>query len=592
MEKSKRKSNGRNHRLEGGKNILINIFTAAITLFRKKPGSAPGNQQFSLLAKRFAERITVFSIKQKIMAGFSLALLFNLVLGMTCYYQMISLSSSYNDLLNNKTKIIKTTQEALMIFDELTVEFQTYLINYNSENLDKSEKLKTNFNQKISEVRNLLRTDEEKKLLAGMIGRYNYYIVYADKLKAYKENAMRQRVEKDWPGTTNYQASVEELLKTNDQVIHSITDPAHNIIEIQDEYLAREQRANDGRVKDAQLTIGVMALIMLFLGFGMAVVISGKMAGPIALMERETARIAGGDLTGEKLMVKTSDELGRLAGSFNTMLINLRDIASQLNDKAQRVAVTAKHLSTGLQESACTLADTAAATGLVYTTVEKVSIKTRDISLAAREAAGFAGEGSKGIKKITSQMEIITGCTNEVSANIRELSQFSRAITDIVDFISDIAGQTQLLAFNAAIEAARAGEQGRGFGVVAEEVRNLADKSTTAAKDIYSVINSVQLQTGRAVEAMQQGVEVVDAGTTVVNEVGELFTLIIARVQSLVAEIEDVTGAVGEIALAVKNMAATAEQQAATVQGVAESTVTFSRLAGELDAMAGRFRLS
>ncbi|GBF34582.1 methyl-accepting chemotaxis protein [Desulfocucumis palustris] len=578
------------HLFEKVKKIFNKLmFISNIPGRRKSTDISPENDGPGTRGK-FSGRNSFFSIKKKLMAGFFLLLLFNLVLGSTCYYQMVSLRSSYNDLLNKESKIIKTTQEALMVFDEQTVEFQMYLINFNSLNLEKSEKLITSFNEKISNVKSLVRTDEEKKLLAQILSQYNYYIVYADKLKAYKVNAMKQKQGGVWPETLDYQARMEELLKTNDQVIRSVIDPAQKVIEIQDKHLVTVQNANELKVKRAQLTITLMVLAMCFIGFGLAIYIAGKMAGPIVLMERETARIAAGDLRGEKLTIESKDELGLLASSFNIMLTSLREIAVQLKDKSQLVAVTAKNISTGLQDTAGAFTNTAAVTGMLSANAEKVGHKTRAISLAAREAAGFADKGSEGIKEITRQMEVINTCTNEVSVNIRELSQLSRAITDIVDFISDIAAQTQLLSLNAAIEAARAGEQGRGFGVVAEEVRNLANKSTTAAKDIYRMINSIQHQTGRAVEAMNQGVEVVDAGTVVVNEVGELFSLIIKRVQNLVAEIEEMAGTAGEIALAVKDMAAVAEKQAGSMAGASESTETFSRLAGELDVMAGRFR--
>ena len=251
--------------------------------------------------------------------------------------------------------------------------------------------------------------------------------------------------------------------------------------------------------------------------------------------------VAAGDLSETSMGIRSQDEIGRLARSFKQMVGNMRALVKQISSDAEHLAASSEELTASAEQSS-------QATNQVALSIQEVAGGANEQMNAANEAAAVVTEMSAGIQQIAanassvsqqsetaaekavrggaavdkavSQMSQIEQTVNTSAQVVAKLGERSKEIGQIVDAISGIAGQTNLLALNAAIEAARAGEQGRGFAVVAEEVRKLAEQSEEAAKKIAGLIGEIQVDTDKAVQAMQQGTQEVKTGAEVVNAAG------------------------------------------------------------------------
>ncbi|MFZ5634752.1 MAG: methyl-accepting chemotaxis protein [Bacillota bacterium] len=347
-----------------------------------------------------------------------------------------------------------------------------------------------------------------------------------------------------------------------------------------------------GQLSSLPVISFITALVFIVLIGVISSIILGGMISRLKPVAAGAASIAAGDLTVNEIPAGSKDELGQLAGAFNTMLAKLKEIVTQLQEKSRTLASSSGELSAMAENVTAGASETAATIGEVATTVEQVTTNVQNIAESSARAAGFAREGSEGIQRIMSQMEAIQKAAATSGEVIQGLNESSAKISQIVELITQIAEQTNLLALNAAIEAARAGEQGRGFAVVAEEVRNLAEQSAGAAKEIYNLVATIQQEAQKAVRSMGEGASQVEAGSSVVRDVGGTLEKIIAAVQGLAGDIQSVAAAGGQISSAVQNVAAAAEEQTATMEEVSSTTQTLAGLADELEELSRKFKLS
>ncbi len=190
-------------------------------------------------------------------------------------------------------------------------------------------------------------------------------------------------------------------------------------------------------------------------------------------------------------------------------------------------------------------------------------------------AFGKEFQGQQAVGQAVASMEAIAQAVERASKTINLLGEYGQQIGDIVKVIDDIAGQTNLLALNAAIEAARAGEQGRGFAVVAENVRSLAERSSSSTKEIAALIAKVQQGTREAVQAMAAGVKDVQAGREITSQAGTALESIIGSVQQSAVQMQRIAADVQGLASGAQRIVASAE----TIANLAEES---ARGAGDM----------
>jgi methyl-accepting chemotaxis protein len=329
--------------------------------------------------------------------------------------------------------------------------------------------------------------------------------------------------------------------------------------------------------RSATATIVTMLMVSILIAFGVGLFITGFITGALRHVVQVTEKAASGDLT-VRVENITNDELGQMGESMNIFLENLHSSLSQVAQASQAVASASQQLgagagqiSSGAQEQASSLEETAASLEEITSTVKQNADNAQQANQLANGSREVAEKGGR----------VVSTAVEAMSA----INQSSKQIADIIGTIDEIAFQTNLLALNAAVEAARAGEQGRGFAVVATEVRNLAQRSATSAKEIKSLI--------------QDSVRKVEGGTELVNQSGQTLSEIVTsvkRVTDIVAEIaaasrEQSTG-IDQVNKAITQMdqvtqanASQTEELNATAEGLASQAV-------QLQSLVSRFTLS
>jgi methyl-accepting chemotaxis protein len=356
----------------------------------------------------------------------------------------------------------------------------------------------------------------------------------------------------------------------------------------------------------------------------------GSMGDHLRTLARAADQVAAGDLSVE---VQPRSGRDRLGAAFAGLVAELRAAVAQMSRTAtsvanasQQVAGSSSDAGRAVDEIARALGDVAAgaerqvrSVASAQQTTEQVAGATtasardaHETSRAATEARGAADAGAETIVRASEAMSAARDASAEAGRAIRELGAKSQRIGGIVDTITAISEQTNLLALNAAIEAARAGEQGRGFAVVADEVRKLAEESQSAASSIAALVAEIREETERTVAVVEAGAARGETGAATVVEARDAFTRIAASIEVVSERVSQVSSAVDQIAggaaqvstdmievvtvaeqssATAQQVSAAAEQTSASTQQIAASAHELSRTAHELDELVGRFTL-
>lgn len=275
--------------------------------------------------------------------------------------------------------------------------------------------------------------------------------------------------------------------------------------------------------------------------------------------------------------------------AFNAIIKNL---IGNLSEITQKVKKTSESLVNYSEQTSNGAINTASAISEVAASIQQISSNSQEITMSADKTSEYAQEGSRGLERITIQMDSIQKASAGNASVITGLNDVAQQISQIVEMITQIADQTNLLALNAAIEAARAGEQGKGFAVVADEVRNLAEQSGTAAKKIQELISITQQETHKAVLSTNESIAQIETGLQVVSEVSDTFSKIEDYVGGLAEEIQTVTASTEEMTAAISGVADTAEKQSQTMEKITFTAHNMNELSFILEELAERFDIS
>jgi len=356
----------------------------------------------------------------------------------------------------------------------------------------------------------------------------------------------------------------------------------------------------------AKFTMIWTLLATMIIGALIAWTLSRSIVGPILRVSEAIDEIAQGrgDLT-KRLHADKTDELGELASHFNTLLDKLHEIIGQvatvsgdISQSTETIARQNSQMADGAQNQSAQALKIAAAMEEMNATVSEVSKNSAVAADSAREAMNIATKGGDVVQQTINGMQVLAERVTQSANTIHQLGANTDKIGEIVLVIDEIADQTNLLALNAAIEAARAGDQGRGFSVVADEVRKLAERTTQATKEIATMISAIQKETNSVVEMMNASRAEAEKETTLVNESGEALSNIIEVISSVTDMVEQIATAAREQAIAtdeittnIEGIATVTEETSKGVQQSAEAGQHLNRMASDLKAVVGQFRL-
>jgi methyl-accepting chemotaxis protein len=441
------------------------------------------------------------------------------------------------------------------------------------------------------------------------------------------------------PGTKIKGSFVKKLLEKNSGVISydlnsnkkemifkSNTLTGFKIIGTMD--LAEVNQDTNPILKTTFLIVGIFVLIGILVSY----FIVQSITRPLNQLVSVTEKVSNGDLT-QNFVVKNNDEISKVGISFNRMVSSLHDIIQHVGEKATLLAASSEELmasseqnneateqvanaiqevASGTEKQSSMLNESTIIMKEISTKIEQIMKHSQIVAVTAVNAAETVSNGQNTIQLSTKQMEIIHDTVHNLGILIQKLESRSNEINQIIDVISNIAAQTNLLALNAAIEAARAGEHGKGFAVVADEVRKLAEQSAESTENIRQLISSIQTDTNQAVISMGMGTTEVKKGIELVQDAGDAFRQIQEFVDHVTSEFQEVSASIQETAdgttniveivngieeIATKTTAesqdvsAATEEQMASMQEIAASASSLANMAEELQDSIRKFTI-
>lgn len=383
------------------------------------------------------------------------------------------------------------------------------------------------------------------------------------------------------------------------------------LIRINHGYATESRKVVVASYDSAKLSVTIALVLGLVLVVVLSMVLTRQIRDPLIMLARQAQRIANGELGQGELQqwIRDSrfnrDELGQLGSAINRMQGSLSDLVSeiagsvsQLSSAVEEVSAISSQSASGMAIQQNEVSQVATAMNEMQSTVNEVARNTTDAMSAAKDASRTSAAGSDVVRSSIASIEDVSVKIEQAGAVVQQLEADSANISVVLDVIRDIAGQTNLLALNAAIEAARAGEQGRGFAVVADEVRSLAQRTQDSTAEISKMIELLQSRAAEAGNAMQlsrhQMQESVglarDAGTSIDTINGAVVR--ITDMNTLIATATEEQNAVTEeLNRSIVNIHNAADENAQGAHQIAQACGELSKLANTLHHMTQRFTL-
>jgi methyl-accepting chemotaxis protein len=561
-----------------------------------------------------------WSVSKKLMGGFSVVLLILALSVAISYYEISTVNKSYSNLINNRAKTVITLKEFQIAIMKEQSSLRGYLITGKESNLTSYNQARSDFQKLYVQLFQSIHVPKELELLKETNKIESEFSVFANNVIEFKR-------------INNVEEYTNLISDKGPEIVKRFDQKTEELSQYQEKMLDQGRQETMAKVKSIMNLVLILGVIAILAGLVIALTIGGHISKAVLKIANAAKIIAGGDLSADDVQVKNKDEIGDLADSFNEMAANLRHLIHDVNMHAVQVASSAEELMASAEQTSkasehivLAVQEIAKGTDTEVQSVEEASQVMNEMTLGVKQMADYsqnvsstaigvsekAAEGEQAIQTTIKQMKAINQTVNGLANVVKKLGDHSNEIGQIIDVITGISAQTNLLALNAAIEAARAGEHGKGFAVVADEVRKLAEQSTNSANKISELISTIQGETDRAVQSMETARKEVVEGINVVNIAGLSFEQIQNGVNEVTTQIQEVASSVQQmsagaqqmvesinlinevsemIASGTQEVSAATEEQLASMEEITSSGVSLSSMAEELQTLIGKFKM-
>lgn len=548
-------------------------------------------------------------------------------------YRNISAMAENSQIMTHTFKVVAEFDSIPTHNWEAAVGLRGYILTGKSEYLEQYKDSVRELTKALAESKRLVRNEKARELLVKLESLINKRISSYDELyQAYRDKKLAGAI--DYMNTSDPLKLSHEIEKA----LHEIDTLERELLKTHDNELnASNAAAMNIIIFGIPLAIGLIGLVGFWLTRGIIV--------PLRELTIVAEQISQGDLTHRPDIVERDDEIGvlslafanmndylknmskiaesisannlsvtceprserdSLGNAFNTMIANLLVMVREIQDASKlitgatsSIASLTAQLATSTAETAAAVSETSTSVEEIKATAQMVNQKSAFVSECAKETAEVTENGRRNVAETMHGMNKIRQQMDSIAEGIVKLSEQSTAIGEIIESVSDIAGQSNLLAVNAAIEAAKAGEHGKGFAVVAQEVRSLAEQSKVATEQIRRILNDIQKAISTAVMATEQGGKTVETSVRQSAETESSIQVIeqgaVGTVQAsaqIVASTNEQVVGLNQVALAIDNIRSATDQIVTSTRQAEDATHDLGEMGKKLWHVVERFKVS